>query len=124
MEFEQAARLRDRIRALTSLQARQDINVGSVENADVIALYDQGGVMAIQVFFFRNGSNYGSRSYFPSHDASASPEAVIAAFIGQFYADKFPPDHLILSHLPEEHDLLAAALSLRAQFSQNATNYR
>ncbi|MCX8506515.1 MAG: helix-hairpin-helix domain-containing protein, partial [Alphaproteobacteria bacterium] len=81
-----------------------------------------GGVMAIQVFFFRNGSNYGSRSYFPSHDAAAAPEAVIAAFIGQFYADKFPPDHLILSHLPEEHELLAAALSLRAQFSQNAAS--
>ncbi|MDI9349730.1 MAG: excinuclease ABC subunit UvrC [Candidatus Symbiobacter sp.] len=121
-EFEQAARLRDRIRALTSLQARQDINVGSVKDADVMALYDQSGVMAIQVFFFRNGSNYGSRSYFPSHDATATPDAVMAAFIGQFYADKVPPPLILLSHMPEESELLAAALGLRAQWAESLSD--
>ena len=119
LEFEQAARLRDRIRALTSLQARQDINAGSVENADVIGLYHQAGVMAIQVFFFRNFSNYGSRTYFPSHDPSASPESVIAAFLGQFYADKIPPNLILLSHPPEESDLIEAALSLRLSAAES-----
>ena len=114
LDFESAARYRDRIRALTSIQARQDINVDGLDDADLIALHSEGGASCIQVFFFRAGGNYGNRAYFPSHDKSATAGDVLAAFIGQFYDDKQPPRQILVSHALVETDLLAKALSLKA----------
>ena len=84
LDFESAARYRDRIRALAHVQSHQDINVEGVEDADVMALHGEGGSTCVQVFFFRGGSNYGNRAYFPSHDKSMEPGEILAAFIGQF----------------------------------------
>ncbi len=114
LDFESAARYRDRIRALTSIQARQDINVDGLDDADLIALHSEGGASCIQVFFFRAGGNYGNRAYFPSHDKSATAADVLAAFIGQFYDDKQPPRQVLISHALGESELVAEALSLKA----------
>jgi len=115
MDFEAAARYRDRIRALTAIQAHQDINVeGVVEDADVIAAHAEGGVTCVQVFFFRGGRNYGNRAYFPSHDKAAETEEVLAAFIAQFYENKAAPPLVLVSHALPELDLLTEALTLRA----------
>ncbi len=114
LDFESAARLRDRIRALTQIQAHQDINVEGVEEADVIAAHQAGGHTCVQVFFFRAGSNYGNRAYFPSHDRQIELPEVMAAFIGQFYENKTAPRAVLLSHEPAEAALLAEALSLTA----------
>jgi len=114
LEFETAAKIRDRIRALTAVQAHQDINVPGLDDADVIALHQEGGQSCVQVFFFRNGRNYGSRAYFPSHDRNRDDSDVLAAFVGQFYADKLPPKAVLLSHDLAERDLVAEALSIRA----------
>ncbi len=91
LEFESAALLRDRIRALTQVQGRQDINVQNLGDADVIAAHQAGGQTSIQVFFFRGGQNWGNRAYFPSHDQQLGLDEVLAAFIGQFYDNKPPP---------------------------------
>lgn len=115
LEFETAAIYRNRIRALTAVQANQDINVEGVEEADVIALHGEGGQTCIQVFFFRAGSNFGNRAYFPAHDKQTEPADVMAAFIGQFYDDKVPPRLILISHDIEEADLIAEALSVRAE---------
>src|SRR5579883_970834 len=80
LDFERAARFRDRIRALASIQARQDINTAELGDADVIAAFQEGGLTCIQVFFFRGGRNYGNRPYFPAHDQSVGVEDVLAAF--------------------------------------------
>jgi excinuclease ABC subunit C len=114
LDFELAARLRDRIRALTQIQAHQDINVEDVSEADVIAAYQAGGHSCIQVFFFRSGSNYGNRAYFPSHDRQMELPEVLAAFLGQFYENKTPPRCVLLSHEPPEAELLAEAFSIKA----------
>ncbi len=114
LEFEGAGFLRDRIRALTQVQGRQDINVQHLGDADVIAAHQAGGQTAIQVFFFRGGQNWGNRAYFPSHDKQLGLDEVLAAFIGQFYDDKPPPPAVLTSHVPADRDLLAAALSTRA----------
>lgn len=114
MEYETAAKIRDRIRALTQIQAHQDINVPDLDDVDVIALHMEGGQSCVQVFFFRNGRNYGNRAYFPSHDRHQDASEVLAAFVGQFYADKPPPKAVLLSHDLAERDLLAEALSVRA----------
>ena len=116
MDFEDAAMFRDRIRALTSVQARQDINSADVEDADVIALHQAGGDCCIQVFFFRSGCNFGNRSFFPTHTQDQSAEEVLAAFLAQFYEDKVPPREVMLSHKLAEEDqpLLVEALTQRA----------
>jgi excinuclease ABC subunit C len=114
LDFERAARFRDRIRALASIQARQDINTAELGDADVIAAFQEGGLTCIQVFFFRGGRNYGNRPYFPAHDQSVGVEDVLAAFIAQFYEDKVPPPLVMVSHAVPEQGLIAEALSVRA----------
>jgi len=114
LDFERAARLRDRIQALTQIQSRQDINLAGVEEADVIAVWQEAGQTCIQVFFFRNHGNYGNRAYFPSHDKSAELPDVLAAFMGQFYENKQPPRLILVSHQPTECELIGEALSVRA----------
>ncbi len=114
LDFERAARFRDRIRALASIQAHQDINSADLGDADVIAAYQDGGQTCVQVFFFRGGRNYGNRPYFPSHDSSVAVPEVMAAFIAQFYEDKAPPPLVLLSHEVPEQELIAEALAVRA----------
>ena len=119
LEFEEAAIWRNRIRALTTIQAHQDINLPSELNADIIALDQKEGKSCVQVFFMRNGSNYGNKSYFPKHENEADPSQVMAAFIGQFYDDKPCPPELLVNILPEQHDLIAEALSTQADRKVN-----
>lgn len=114
LDFEAAAGFRDRIRALTQIQAHQGINVSGLADADIIAAHAEGDQVSIQVFFFRAGHNNGNRAYFPRHDRSLSVEEVLAAFIGQFYDNKIPPPLVLLSHAVPDQTLLADALSVAA----------
>ena len=113
-EYEKAAGYRDRIRALTRIQAHQDINLKGVGDADVIGAHQAGGQTCIQVFFFRAGANFGNRAYFPSHAREKDATAVLEAFLGQFYAKALPPKTILVSHPPPNRKLLAEALSVRA----------
>jgi len=115
LEFERAATLRDRIRGLTHVQGHDVINPSGIKEADVIALYQAAGQACVQVFFIRAGANYGNRAHFLSHARDEPPDAVMGAFLAQFYDDKPPPPLLLLSHLPEEPALVAEALSIKAQ---------
>jgi excinuclease ABC subunit C len=116
LDFEQAAIFRDRIRALTAIQARQDINSSDIQDADVVALHQAGGQACLQVFFFRAGCNFGNRAFFPSHTQDQGTEEILAAFLAQFYEDKIPPSEILLSHPLSADDapLIAGALTLRA----------
>jgi excinuclease ABC subunit C len=114
MDYEQAARLRDRVRALAHVQGRQDINVEEIGDADVVAAHQDAGQTCIQVFFFRGGANYGNRAYFPGHDRQQGPGEVLGAFLGQFYDNKAPPRLILLSHDVPEQELIAEALAVRA----------
>ncbi len=114
LEFEVAARYRDRIKALTIIQSTQDVHVEGIQDADILALHRAGGAACIEVLFYRGGQNYGSRSFFPDHEADASDEEVLTAFIGQFYQDKPAAREVMVSHPMPEAALLAEALSLTA----------
>lgn len=115
LEYEDAARWRDRIRALTALQSRQDINLeDTLGDADVLALHREGGAACVQAFFFRGGRNQGTRAFFPRIDAEEEPGDILAAFAAQLYADTPPPALLLLSDPVESPELLADALSLSA----------
>ncbi|HEY2708689.1 MAG TPA: excinuclease ABC subunit UvrC [Caulobacteraceae bacterium] len=114
LEFEQAARLRDRIRALSSVAQETQVNPETIDEADVFALHAEGGQACVQVFFFRAGQNWGNRAYFPRVDKSDADETVMAAFIGQFYDDKPIPRLILVSIQPEECELIAEAFALKA----------
>ena len=116
LEFETAARLRDRIRALTAIQAHQDINLEGLKDADAIAAHQAGGHTCVQVYFIRGGRNYGTRAFFPSHDKAQSEEDVLAAFLAQFYDNKQPPPLVLVSHAPSEAELLCEALTVTAGY--------
>ncbi len=111
MEFERAAALRDRIRALTQVQTAQGINPRTVTEADIIALHMEGGQACVQVFFIRAGQNWGNRDFYPRVGVDIEAPEVLEAFIGQFYDGKEPPRQLLLSHPIENTDLMAQALS-------------
>ncbi len=114
MEFERAASLRDRIRALTQVQTSQGINPRSVTEADVIGLYMDSGQACVQVFFIRANQNWGNKDFYPRVGADVSPAEVMEAFLGQFYDNKEPPRQLILSDAIENADLMQDALSEKA----------
>ena len=113
LDFEAAAIYRDRIRALTQIQAHQDINVETIGEADIIAAHQDGGTTCVQVFFYRAGQNYGTRTYFPNHAKTIPADEVLEAFIGQFYADKKPPKLVLISHALPNQELVRQALTIR-----------
>ena len=114
MEFERAAALRDRLRALTYVQGNQGINPSGVAEADVVALHMEGGQACVQVFFIRANQNWGNRDYYPRTGSGAEAAEVMQAFIGQFYDDKDPPRLILLSDGIEDAELMSEALSERA----------
>ena len=115
MEFETAARIRDRIRALASISAEQGINPETIDEADVFALHAEGGQACVQVFFFRAGQNWGNRAYFPRVDKTDSDPEILDAFLGQFYDDKPIPRLILLSHDVPNCALLAEAFCLKRE---------
>lgn len=110
-DYENAAKIRDRIKVLTAIQARQDINLAGLGDADVIALHQQAGKTGIQVFFFRSDRNYGARMFYPSHDQQIPIGEILSSFLAQFYADKPAPPLLLLNHPTEDSSLLEQVLS-------------
>ncbi len=114
MEFERAAALRDRIRALTQVQTAQGINPRGVSEADVVALHLENGQACVQVFFIRANQNWGNRDYYPRAGTDIGPAEVMEAFLGQFYDTKEPPRQVLLSDGIENADLMTEALSGKA----------
>ena len=114
MEFERAAALRDRIKALTQVQTAQGINPRTVPEADIIALHTENGQACVQVFFIRANQNWGNHDYYPRISGEEDLSEVMEAFVGQFYSDREPPKALILSHGLDSEDLMAQALADKA----------
>jgi excinuclease ABC subunit C len=111
MEFERAAALRDRIRALTNVQSSQGINPAACGRPMSSRSIMEGGQACVQVFFIRANQNWGNKDYYPRVGPDIDPPEVLEAFIGQFYDQKDPPRQLILSHPIDNDDLMADALS-------------
>ena len=110
MDYESAARYRDRIKALSSVQANQHINI-DVGDADAFGVFLKGGRSCVQVFFFRGGQNFGNRSYFPRHTPDDLPEEILSAFIGQFYQSRPVPGDILVSHRPVGQSLIEDAFA-------------
>jgi excinuclease ABC subunit C len=113
MDFEAAAKLRDRLRAMSHIQSSQGVNPSTFEEADLFAAYSEGGQTCIQVFFFRAGQNWGNRPYFPRHSNDLPLAEVLESFVGQFYDERTAPKLLLTSEELPGCELLAEALALR-----------
>jgi len=114
LEFEQAARLRDRISALSAIQGEQNINPRSVPEADVFAICEEAGQFCIEAFFFRTYQNWGNRAYYPRADRTLSLSEVLDSFLAQFYLDRPAPRLVLLSHEVHSAEMLRDILSARA----------
>jgi excinuclease ABC subunit C len=114
LAFEKAARLRDRIAALSAIQGEQAINPRTIAEADVFAIAEEAGQFCIEVFFFRTYQNWGNRAYFPRADRSLSAAEVLDSFLAQFYVDRPPPRLVLLSHEIESAAILSEALCAKA----------
>ena len=110
MDYEKAAVLRDRIKALAQIQSSQNISSTNLNNADVISVAQEAGKTCVQVFFYRSKQNWGNQSYFPSHDQSHTPEDVLTSFITQFYENKSVPVEILLNKKIKDLNLIKIAL--------------
>jgi excinuclease ABC subunit C len=116
LDFETAARFRDRIQAMSFVTQTQGINPQGVDEADVFAIAQEGGVTCVQVFFFRSSQNWGNHAYFPKADKSLEQSEILASFIGQFYDERPLPKLILLSHDIEEVELFAEAFASHAGY--------
>ncbi len=117
MEYERAAQLRDRIRALTQVQQEQGLRTAGLTDADAIALARRGDRSVVLVSFYRNGGHFGQQRFTPRHEAEATDAEVMAAFLAQFYQTHTPPPEILVSHAPDEAALLAEALQLHTRYA-------
>jgi excinuclease ABC subunit C len=113
-DYERAARLRDRIRALSSIRQSQSVNPDGLVEADVFAIHCEAGQSCVQAFFFRAGQNWGATAWYPKHDKEDTPEQILAAFLAQFYDERPVPKLILLSHDIEDAALMTEALELKA----------
>ena len=112
LDFENAAVWRNKIRALTSIQSFQSVNINEIGNVDIIAVYRKLNKTSINISFMRNGSNFGDHNFFLSHPLDLKIDEIMLEFLGQFYENKIPPKEIIVSHEPKDKSLLIEALSL------------
>nr|WP_294170593.1 excinuclease ABC subunit UvrC [uncultured Sphingomonas sp.] len=114
-DYELAAVYRDRLRALTYIQGSQTVHAEGLGDADIFALACKAGQMCIQAFFIRGGQNWGHRAFFPAHTSDVPEADVLASFLVQFYEDMPPPKRILVDRDLPEPELIAEALSERAE---------
>ncbi len=113
LDYEKAAILRDRIKALTQIQSSQKINQTNLKEADVVSVFKESGKTCVQVFFFRSKQNWGNQAYFPKHDPDEKEEKILSSFLGQFYENKTVPKLVLLNIEINEKTLLEKTFSSR-----------
>jgi len=115
LDFEKAAVLRDRLKAIAHIASHQGINTEAVDDADIVAIHGEGGQVCAQVFFFRGGRNYGNRAYFPAQTKESAADDILAAFLAQFYADRPAPPLILTSDEVADRELIEEALKLKVR---------
>ncbi len=115
MDYEKAAVLRDRIKALAQIQSSQNVSSANLDNADVISIAQEAEKSCVQVFFYRSKQNWGNQSYFPSHDKSHTAEEVLASFITQFYENKNVPSEILINKKIKDLNLIKFALEKKEE---------
>ena len=114
LEYERAAALRDRIRALSVIQGSQNVNTRYLEEGDIFAINVSDNTACIQVFFIRGGQNWGNRAYFLKRANDNEPGDILESFIAQFYDSREPPKEILVSQSLPRYALLQEAMTLKS----------
>jgi excinuclease ABC subunit C len=110
-EYEKAAQIRDRIKALTYIQAKSGITgAQGISDCDVIVIASSNDIYCVQVFLYRAGQSFGSQAYFPVHTAGSEIHEVLDAFLGQFYQTRVPPKEILLNCKLRNSEILVEAI--------------
>ena len=110
LDFEEAARLRDLVASIRTLQARQYVD-GRAADLDVLAVAMQDAAACVVLLSFRDGRNLGTRAFFPRTNGVDNPEEVLAAFVSQYYGEQVPPREIVLDRDIPDRELIEHALS-------------
>ena len=113
LDYETALVLRDRIKALASVQRGNNVEYADIKSVDMIALVRKNNLVCIQVFFIRSGQNCGNAPYFPKQIEDADDNEILEAFLSSFYSSHIPPKEIVLSQEIENKEFLEEALSTR-----------
>ena len=112
LEFERAARVRDKITRINQLQSRQFVESATAGDIDVVATVSERGLTAVNVVMVRGGRHVGDRTWFPQHADGVSIADVVAAFLAQHYLERPVPPTIVV---PDAEDIEALADVLSAQ---------
>lgn len=113
LDYETALVLRDRIKALASVQRGNNVEYADIKSVDMIALVRKNNLVCIQVFFIRSGQNCGNAPYFPKQIEDADDNEILEAFLSSFYSSHIPPKEIVLSQEIENKEFLEEALATR-----------
>ena len=113
LEFEDAARLRDQLANLKTIQAQQIVTSGSDHDADVIAIAAGAGEFCVALMFVRGGRSLGSTTFFPRAPYAELTE-VLAQFVGQYYLEREAPPEILVERDFEDMEVLEATLGERS----------
>lgn len=116
--YELALILRDRIRALSSVQSGANVEYADIVSVDAVAAVKYKNMVCIQVFFVRGGQNCGNLPFFPKQAAETSEAEILEAFLSSFYAEHAAPKEILVSTPLENADFLQNALGCKINFYQ------
>ncbi len=111
--YEEAGRLRDRIKSINQIQKYQSVYIKDMRNIDIFAIKMEEGKSCIYGMFYRNGSNYGNKSFFPIHENNATEQEILESFLYQFYSDKEIPPKILINLNPKEFKYTERILSFK-----------
>ena len=111
--YEEAAKIRDQLAHLKTVQAQQIVTTDVRHDADIIGVAPGSGEYCVALMFVRGGRSLGSTTFFPKAPF-AEPQEVLAAFIAQYYAEREAPAEIIVPQPFDEIDVLEAALAARS----------
>ncbi len=118
LEYEKAAIYRDQLKKLNYIQ-NKNANLFNIENADVVGICSQGSITSIQLFIFRNGQNYGNKSFLYENVEETEINQLLTIFIAQFYQHNTPPKELILPIKPENDDELIENFGFKVTYPKS-----
>jgi len=116
LEFERAARIRDKIARMQMLQSRQFVESATAGDVDVVAAAIEGGLFAVNVVMIRGGRHVGDKTFFPRHaDAAdvAGETEIVPTFLTQHYLERPVPPTIVVPDV-EDHAALAEVLSAQS----------
>lgn len=122
LDFENAAKTRDRIKAIGEIQKKQNIHIAALGNSDVIVLVRENSLAAIYISFYRAGHNYGSKPYFIDVNEDDENSEIMNNFLLQFYAQETAPTNILLNYEIENAKIMQEFLANQAGYKVSISN--